>query len=122
MMKVFIIKRSMNMRQLMLIIFMASIGYAVTPVPRDEKPVKTQKENTVLVQHDDKDDKDTKKDDDRRKDRFIDNDSNGVNDKREKDFQKIKESKTKHRNTDRSQPAKVEKPEKKDGTGVKKKK
>lgn len=110
------------MKKLILLIFIASIVFAVTPVPRDKKPVKTSTPNTVLVQHDKKDDKDTKKDDDRRKDRFIDSDSNGVNDQREKDFQKIKESKTKHKSTDRSVPKKPEKVEKKTETPAKKKK
>ena len=108
------------MKKLILLIFIAGIAFAVTPVPRDKKPAKTSTPSAVYVQHDNKDDKDTKKEDDRRKDRFIDSDSNGVNDQREKDFQKIKESKTKHKSKDRSVPEKPEKPKKKTKTGTKK--
>ncbi|UCC11343.1 MAG: hypothetical protein JSW02_08305 [candidate division WOR-3 bacterium] len=110
------------MKKFILFIFIASIAFAVTPVPRDKKEVKKTTPKAVYVQHDNKDDKDTKKDDDRRKDRFIDNDSNGVNDKREKDFQKIKESKTKHKTKERSEPEKPKKSEKKTESPTKKKK
>ena len=110
------------MKQFILLIFLASIAFAVKPVPRDKKEVTTSTPKAAYVQHDTKNDTDTKKDDDKRKDRFVDSDSNGVNDKREKDFQKIKESKTKHKSTDRKAPEKRDKNEKKTESPVKKKK
>jgi hypothetical protein len=86
------------MKKLIMLIFVASLMFAITPVPRTQKS-NTDKESKTKVekivkeqnkkQNENKDKKVIKKD------HFKDSDSNGVNDQREDDFQKIKELKTK---------------------------
>jgi hypothetical protein len=86
------------MKKLMILIFFASLLFAVKPVPRTKKTndnrksvVKTEKIVEYKKQDNYKNRKESKKDD------FIDTDSNGVNDQREDDLQKIKQLKTKHK-------------------------
>ena len=92
------------MNKLIILLFLGSLLFAVQPVVRNtnrttrnddkiknEDVVKENKDDKVIIKKDDKDD--DKNND--KKDRFQDADSNGVNDQREDDLQKIKNLNTK---------------------------
>lgn len=87
------------MKKLILLLFIASMLFAIKEVPRQtgthnannsesrietKQEAKTQKNNVVQKRE-------------REQDRFIDRNSNGVNDRREDDFQNIKTKKSKHK-------------------------
>ncbi|MEE8596967.1 MAG: hypothetical protein V3T09_04065 [bacterium] len=86
------------MKRFIILIFFASLLFAVKPVPRTKKAnndkgsvVKTEKITEYKKQNSYENKAKTKKD------YFKDTDSNGVNDQREDDLQKIKQLKTKHK-------------------------
>jgi hypothetical protein len=81
------------MKTIVILLCFASFLFAVKTVPRSRQASDSETPARVEVVQSSKD----KKDDDTRKDRFQDADSNGVNDQREDDFQKIKLLRTKHR-------------------------
>jgi len=90
-----------NMKIIIIILFCISFVFAVKPVPRqgNTPEVKKPAANVEVVQNKDqyeKDDKD-KNDEKDKQDEFIDNNKNGVNDKREDDVQKIKNTQSKHK-------------------------
>lgn len=94
----FFIIKGVEMKRFIILIFFASLLFAVKPVPRTKKAnndkrsvVKTEKITEHKKQNSYENKAKTKKDD------FIDTDSNGVNDQREDDLQKIKQLKTKHK-------------------------
>jgi hypothetical protein len=72
--------------------------FAVKPVPRNEKKVEIKNVTSAseIVQKK-TDEKDKKDDDKKEKDRIIDKNGDGVNDQREDDLQKIKNTKSKHK-------------------------
>jgi hypothetical protein len=70
--------------------------FAVQPVPRTKKNAEV-KTATELVQTKDNKDKDDRKDDNKDKDRIVDDNKDGVHDQREDDIQKIKNTKSKHK-------------------------
>jgi hypothetical protein len=87
------------MKRVMLLLFMTSMLFAIKQVPRQtgthnannsefkietNQEAKTQKNGVVQKRE-------------REQDRFIDRNSNGVNDRREDDFQNIKTKKSKHK-------------------------
>ena len=84
------------MKILILLVFCVSMVFAVQPVPRPKtnKEVKTA---TEVVQKKDNKDKDDKKNDNNQKDRIVDDNKDGVHDQREDDLQKIKNTKSKHK-------------------------
>ncbi len=99
-----------NMKKFLLLLCFASFLFALKSVPRtsttsDDKATA----RTEVVQS-----SKTKKDDETKRDRFQDADSNSVNDHREDDFQRIKQLKTKYRPAERTRSSsttkKVEKP------------
>jgi hypothetical protein len=81
------------MKRMIVLLCFVTILFAVRTVPRtgaksdEETPARIE-----VVQS-----RSDTQDDDTRKDRFQDADSNGVNDQREDDFQRIKLLKTKHK-------------------------
>ncbi len=80
------------MKRYIILVFLASLLFGVKPVPRnngDDKDKKTKTEKVI---------KTSNKTEKKEKDRFIDNNANGVNDQREKDLQKIKQLHSKHKN------------------------
>jgi len=94
----FFIIKGVEMKRFIILIFFASLLFAVKPVPRIKKAnndkrsvVKTEKIAEYKKQNSHENKAKNKKDD------FIDTDSNGVNDQREDDLQKIKQLKTKHK-------------------------
>lgn len=94
----FFIIKGVEMKRFIILIFFASLLFAVKPVPRIKKAnndkgsvVKTEKIAEHKKQNSYENKAKIKKDD------FIDTDSNGVNDQREDDLQKIKQLKTKHK-------------------------
>jgi uncharacterized protein YlxW (UPF0749 family) len=94
----FFIIKGVEMKRFIILIFFASLLFAVKPVPRTKKAnnnkgsvVKTEKIVEYKKQNSYENKAKNKKDD------FIDTDSNGVNDQREDDLQKIKQLKTKHK-------------------------
>ena len=81
------------MKKFLLLIFLTSLLFAVKQVPRtkkanDDKKSKIKVEKVVTV--DKKNPSKDKHEQAKKKDHFKDADSNGVNDNREDDFQKIK--------------------------------
>jgi hypothetical protein len=105
------------MKYIILLLTFCALLSAITPVPR-KKGSEPAGSNTRIVQSSENisSDKDNKKDDDKDKgkdkqDHFKDADSNGINDQREKDFQKIKDLKK-----DYKTPTKSTTPEKKTST------
>ncbi len=94
----FFIIKGVEMKRFIILIFFASLLFAVKPVPRTKKAnndkgsvVKTEKITEYKKQNSYENKAKTKKD------YFKDTDSNGVNDQREDDLQKIKQLKTKHK-------------------------
>lgn len=79
------------MKRYIILVFLAGLLFGVKPVPRnngDDKDKKTKTEKVI---------KTSNKTEKKEKDRFIDNNSNGINDQREKDLQKIKQLNSKHK-------------------------
>ncbi|MBN2619472.1 hypothetical protein JXB22_00155 [candidate division WOR-3 bacterium] len=90
------------MKVIMILLLCTTLVFAVKPVPRPENKsdVKNVKTATEVVQNKDKDDdkKDDAGDDAKiTKDHFKDDNADGVNDQREDDLQKIKNTKTKEK-------------------------
>lgn len=81
------------MKKVIVLLCFASFLFAVRTVPRSNEASDTKSPTRIEVVQSTRD----KKDDDTRKDRFQDADSNGVNDQREDDFRKIKLLRTKHK-------------------------
>jgi len=98
------------MKKMIVLLCFASFLFAVKTVPRSDEARDTKSPTRIEVVQSTRD----KKDDDTRKDRFQDADSNGVNDQREDDFRKIKLLRTKHKPAEPSTPTsktkEVEKP------------
>lgn len=78
------------MKYIICLIFFASLLFGVKPVPRNNGGDDDDKKTEKVIKTGNKTDKKTK-------DRFIDKDANGVNDQREKDLQKIKQTNSKHK-------------------------
>lgn len=99
-----------NMNKMIVLLCFASFLFAVRTVPRSSETSDTKSPTRIEVVQSTSD----KKDDDTKKDRFQDADSNGVNDQREDDFRKIKLLRTKHKpaepSTSRNKTKDVEKP------------
>jgi len=115
------------MKILILLILCASMVFAVKPVPRTEKKVevKNVKTATKIVQNKDDDgDKNDKDENDgqKEKDRIIDKNGDGVNDQREDDLQKIKNTKSKHKDLIKNKKTNKSSPSKKPSTPTKIKK
>lgn len=92
--------KGVKMKRFIIFIFIASLLFAVKPVPRakkkdDDKKSKVKIETVVERKNEEKNDNKDKKE--KEKDHFKDADSNSVNDQREDDLQKIKLLKTKHK-------------------------
>lgn len=98
------------MKKFLLLLCFASFLFALKTVPRTSTTSDDKSAARTEVVQSSK----TKKDNDTKKDRFQDADSNGVNDHREDDFQRIKQLKTKHKPAERtkssSKTQKVERP------------
>ena len=99
-----------HMKRMIVLICMVSFLFAVKTVVRSNETSDVRSPTRIEVVQSRND----SKDDDARKDRFQDADSNSVNDQREDDFQKIKLLSTKHRpaepSTSRDKTKEVEKP------------
>ena len=78
------------MKRFIVLIFFASLLFGVKPVPRNNGDKDEDKKTEKVIKTSNK----TEKKD---KDHFIDKDANGVNDQREKDLQKIKQTNSKHK-------------------------
>lgn len=106
------------MKIIILLIFCASMVFAVKPVPRTEKKIETKnvKTATEVVQ------KKTDEKDKKEKDEIIDNDHDGINDQREDDLQKIKNTKSKHKDLIKNKKTNTPAPSKKPSTPKKIKK
>jgi hypothetical protein len=97
--RVFIIKE-VDMKISILLLLVATMLFAVKPVPRPDNKVEVKdvKAATEIVQDKDDEKKIDKADNDKNnKDHFIDKNSDGVNDQREDDLQTIKNSQPKHK-------------------------
>ena len=81
------------MRKMIVFLCFASFLFAVRTVPRSSETSETKSPTRIEIVQSVSD----KKNDDTKKDRFQDADSNGVNDQREDDFRKIKLLRTKHK-------------------------
>ena len=78
------------MKYFIVLIFFASLLFGVKPVPRNNGDKDDDKKTEKVI-------KTTNKTERKEKDLFIDKDANGVNDQREKDLQKIKQTNSKHK-------------------------
>lgn len=90
------------MKIILILFFCATLVFAVKPVPRPENngDVKTA---TGVVQNKGDDKNDDARDDEKdKKDLFKDDNSDGVNDQREDDLQKIKNTKPKEKDVNKS--------------------
>jgi len=84
------------MKYFIVLIIFASLLFGVQPVPRNNGDKDEEKKTEKVIKTTNKTEKkDTKQKD---KDKFIDNNANGVNDQREEDLQKIKQLNSKHKN------------------------
>ena len=90
------------MKRLMILILIAGLMFAVKPVPRKDHNKESKQKSKFSIESVIKGLKKIvdKKGDKEKDDHFQDADSNGVNDQREDDFQKIKQLKTKHKDKD----------------------
>ncbi|MGB3341258.1 MAG: hypothetical protein WBB37_07235 [bacterium] len=83
------------MKYFLVLIIFASLLFGVQPVPRNNGDKDEEKKTEKVIKTTNKTEKkDTKQKD---KDKFIDNNANGVNDQREEDLQKIKQLNSKHK-------------------------
>ncbi len=111
------------MKKFVFLILIASLLFAVKRVPRTEGTNDEAKSKVKVetVQHkENKKQTDSKERIDKKKDHFKDADSDGINDQREDDFQKIKQLKKKPRDVKRKTVEKKKSSEKSSKTKKKK--
>ena len=84
------------MKYFIVLIIFASLLFGVQPVPRNNGDKDEEKKTEKVIKTTNKTEKKETKQKD--KDKFIDNNANGVNDQREEDLQKIKQLNSKHKN------------------------
>ena len=95
------------MKYLLLILLMANLLLAIEQVPRRNGPSETKKSDISIEEKQSTTNSDARRNEardrvvvqkeEKQRDLFIDNNSNGVNDRREDDFQSIKSKKSKHK-------------------------
>ncbi len=111
------------MKRLIVIIFMASLLFAVKSVPRTETADEEKETKTEIVNEEKAKKPNDHKVKTDKKDHFKDADSNSVNDNREDDLQMIKQLKTKFKDLFRKKTSdKQEEPKKKPSQPQKKSK
>jgi hypothetical protein len=109
------------MKIIMLFLFCVTMLFAVKPVPHPGNKVESKDSKTAVefVKNKDSDDDrnhDLKSDDQKQKDHFKDDNSDGVNDQREDDLQKIKNTQSKYKNLIKKKNSKTSSPGKKPAT------